>query len=170
MSLFASFDAFRWVCAFFYLVTKLAQANKMNVCVFAPRWKGSKELWWKLELARRYTHSCEQRIQYNIHARHSTSTHTNLFIASVEPSPYQCTMASHLSLKSIYIIIWFDCLFSNFYKKILIEFVWRERIQCTSISFNVARAIVWQFTWYFRQSSLSTFPIKILCQPLSISM
>lgn len=125
MSLFALFDAFRWVCAFFHLVTKLAQANKMNVCVFAPRWKGSKELWWKLELARRYTHSCEQRIQYNIHARHSTSTHTNLFIASVEPSPYQCTMASHLSLKSIYIKIWFDCLFSriiwNFTKKYLLN-------------------------------------------------
>lgn len=124
------------------------------------------------------THSCEQRIQYNIHARHSTSTHTFNSHEFIYRKCWTISISMHdgfTSLSQIHLhknLIWLFIFKNNlkFHKKILIEFVWRERIQCTSISFNVTRAIVWQFTWYFRQSSLSTFPIKILCQPLSISM
>lgn len=141
-------------------------------------------------------HSCEQRIQYHIHARHSTSTHTYAreFIyrkcRTISISMYNgFTSWQSLSLSKIHLhnnLIWLFIFKNNlkFHKNIHWICMKKKKpmdakyfsfAQCTHHTHNInsqshksnCSAI---YMIYFQQSSLNTFPIRLLCQPLSLSI
>lgn len=123
MSLFALFDAFRWVYGFFFfsrLVTKLAQANKMNMCIcMMERETKKRESYDENQNWLDGLHSCVNKGHKNIYARHSTSTNThslthtctNTCLSQISNHLHinvynDFTSRQSLSLELVYIIIW----------------------------------------------------------------